>query len=48
MWDIGQGKCVKTLTNHKKAIRAMVENPFEYTFASASQDNIKVWKCSDG
>lgn len=48
MWDIGQGKCVKTLTNHKKAIRAMVENPFEYTFASASQDNIKVWKCPDG
>ncbi len=45
MWDIGQGKCVKTLTNHKKAIRAMVENPFEYTFASASSDNIKVWKC---
>jgi pleiotropic regulator 1 len=48
MWDIGMGKCVKTLTNHKKAIRAMVEHPSEYTFASASQDNIKVWKCPEG
>lgn len=42
------GKCVKTLTNHKKSIRAMVEHPTEYTFASASQDNIKVWKCPEG
>jgi len=36
------GKSVKTLTNHKKAIRALAIHPEEYTFASAAADNIKV------
>lgn len=48
LWDIGSGRCINTLTNHKKSIRAMVEHPTEYTFASAASDNIKVWKCPNG
>ena len=36
------GRCVKTLTNHKKAIRSLVFHPEEYTFASGAADNIKV------
>lgn len=36
------GKSVKTLTNHKKAIRSMVIHPEEYTFASGAADNVKV------
>lgn len=48
LWDIGMGKCVNTLTNHKKSIRAMVEHPTEYTFASAAADNLKVWRCPRG
>jgi pleiotropic regulator 1 len=36
------GKCVKTLTNHKKGIRALAIHPEEYTFASAAADNVKV------
>jgi pleiotropic regulator 1 len=47
-WDLAMGKSVKTLTNHKKAIRAMVVHPEEYTFASGAADNIKVWKCPEG
>lgn len=48
LWDIGMGKTVKTLTNHKKAIRGLAIHPEEYTFCSASSDNVKVWKCPDG
>lgn len=47
-WDLAMGKSVKTLTNHKKAIRSLVIHPEEYTFASGSADNIKIWKCPDG
>ena len=36
------GKSVKTLTNHKKAIRSMAIHPDEYTFVSSSADNCKV------
>jgi pleiotropic regulator 1 len=48
------GKSVKTLTNHKKAIRSMAIHPDEYTFVSSSADNCKVifsnkvWKCPEG
>jgi len=42
------GRSVKTLTNHKKAIRSMVFHHDEYTFASGAADNIKVWKCPEG
>eukprot|EP01095_Lingulamoeba_sp_RSL-Kostka_P010965 TRINITY_DN403_c0_g1_i1.p1 TRINITY_DN403_c0_g1~~TRINITY_DN403_c0_g1_i1.p1 ORF type:complete len:466 (-),score=147.77 TRINITY_DN403_c0_g1_i1:254-1651(-) len=43
-WDLAAGKCDTTLTYHKKAVRGLVLHPTEYTFASASADNIKKWK----
>jgi pleiotropic regulator 1 len=48
IWDIVAGKCVDTLTNHKKSIRSMIIHPREYTFCTAASDNIKVWKCPEG
>jgi pleiotropic regulator 1 len=48
LWDLVKGASMKTLTNHKKGVRALLIHPSEYTFASASADNIKKWKCPDG
>jgi pleiotropic regulator 1 len=48
LWDIPSGKRLEVLTNHKKSIRSMVLHHSEYTFASASADNIKKWKCPEG
>lgn len=48
LWDLGMGKCVTTLTHHKKGVRAMQMHPTEFTFASASTDNIKKWKFPHG
>merc|ERR1711871_606855 len=48
MWDLAAGKCVTTLTNHKKSVRAMAIHPEEYTLATASADNIKQWKFPRG
>lgn len=48
LWDIGAGKSIQTLTNHKKAVRSLAVHPEEYTFASGAADNIKVWKCPEG
>jgi len=48
LWDLGMGKCVTTLTHHKKGVRALQMHPTEYTFASASPDNIKKWKLPHG
>ena len=48
LWDLAAGKCRTTLTHHKKSVRALALHPIEYTFASASSDNIKQWKCPDG
>jgi pleiotropic regulator 1 len=44
-WDLAAGKCLNTLTNHKKSVKALLVHPSEYTFASAAIDNIKFWKC---
>jgi pleiotropic regulator 1 len=41
-WDLAAGKCLKTLTNHKKAIRSLAFHHKEYTFASGAADHIKV------
>lgn len=46
-WDIIRGCTAVTLTHHKKAVRSLVIHPSEYTFASASTDNIKKWKCPE-
>jgi len=48
LWDLAMARSRVVLTNHKKSIRSVVLNPNEYTFASASPDNIKQWKCPDG
>mmetsp|Transcript_34688 Transcript_34688/g.58289 ORF Transcript_34688/g.58289 Transcript_34688/m.58289 type:complete len:499 (-) Transcript_34688:327-1823(-) len=41
LWDLATGKTMTTLTHHKKSVRAMCMHPKEFTFASASADNIK-------
>jgi pleiotropic regulator 1 len=41
LWDLAAGKAMTTLTHHKKSVRAMCMHPTEFTFASASADNIK-------
>lgn len=48
LWDLAAGKTMTTLTHHKKAVRSLVVNPREFTFVSASADNIKKWQCRDG
>ncbi|KAJ3006059.1 UNVERIFIED_CONTAM: pre-mRNA-splicing factor prp46, partial [Siphonaria sp. JEL0065] len=48
LWDFAALKSTCTLTNPKKSVRALAINPNEYTFASASTDNIKQWKCPRG
>ena len=47
-WDIRTHGCTKTLTHHKKGIRAMALHPHEYTFASGGSDKLRVWKCPEG
>ncbi|XP_045490596.1 pleiotropic regulator 1 [Pieris rapae] len=48
LWDLAAGKSLCTLTNHKKSVRSIVIHPTLNTFASASPDNIKQWKCPEG
>lgn len=43
LWDLAAGKCMATLTNHKKGVRGLARHPTEFSFASASADNIKTW-----
>jgi pleiotropic regulator 1 len=47
-WDIRTGSCLKTLTHHKKGVRALVAHHDEYTIASGAADKIRVWKCPEG
>lgn len=48
LWDLAAGKSMSTLTQHKKAVRAIAGSNKEFTFASASADNVKKWQCRDG
>ena len=48
LWDLAAGKVMTTLTNHKKGVRGLVAHHSEFTFASASADNIKKWKLPEG
>lgn len=48
LWDLAAGKSRAVLTNHKKSVRSLALHPRQYTFASASPDNIKQWKFPDG
>lgn len=48
LFDLAAGKTMATLTHHKKSVRALALHPTQFTFASASPDNIKQWKCPEG
>ncbi|ESO88402.1 hypothetical protein LOTGIDRAFT_234495 [Lottia gigantea] len=48
LWDLAAGRTRVTLTNHKKSVRAAALHPKQYSFASASPDNIKQWKFPEG
>ena len=45
-YDMTAGKCMTTLTHHKKGIRALAMHPIEHTFASGAGDSLKQWKVS--
>lgn len=47
-WDIGTGKRINVLTNHKKAVRSLAFHHSEYTFASGAGDNLKVDQNNEG
>ncbi len=47
LWDLAAGKCMTTLTHHKKGIRALCEGK-DGTFVSGSSDHIKQWKFPNG
>lgn len=47
-WDLAAGRCMATLTNHKKGVRAVLIHPSEFTFGSGSADNLKKWKLPEG
>ena len=48
LWDLAAGKCMTTLTHHKKSVRALAQPSFENTFISGAADNLKKWVGSDG
>ncbi|VVT58905.1 uncharacterized protein SAPINGB_P006443 [Magnusiomyces paraingens] len=48
LWDLAAGKTTTVLTHHKKPVRGLALHPEEFTFATASRDNIKQWKFPDG
>lgn len=48
LWDIRTGTVRKTLTHHKKGVRALANHPKDYCFASAGADKIRIWKCPEG
>ncbi|KAJ1965558.1 pre-mRNA-splicing factor prp46 [Dispira parvispora] len=48
LWDLAAGKTMAVLTNHKKSVRSLALHPKQFTFASASADGIKQWKCPEG
>lgn len=41
LWDLAAGKCMTTLTHHKKSVRSLAIHPVEYSFASASSGGNK-------
>lgn len=43
LFDLAAGKCMSTLTHHKKSVRALASNPRELSFVSAGADNMKKW-----
>merc|ERR1711879_929069 len=48
LWDLRKGKTQISITSHKKGVRALVADPIEFGFCSASADNIKKFKLPNG
>ena len=48
LWDISTGKKFKSLTHHKKSVRALLPHPVEYSFISLASDGLKLWQCPQG
>ncbi|KAA6365009.1 MAG: putative WD repeat protein Prp5, partial [Streblomastix strix] len=46
MWDLRTGRILDELTYHKKGVKSLVNNPFEFTFASGGADNVKKYAFS--
>lgn len=47
-WDLVAGKVRSVLTHHKKAVRAIVNHPRQFSFVSGAADHIKKWSLPDG
>eukprot|EP01083_Nonionella_stella_P114541 338810_1 len=48
LWDLRTGRASSVLTNHKKAVRDVAIHNEEFSFCSASADNLKVWRLPKG
>ena len=49
LWDVGTGKCLKTLQGHSKGVRSVAFSPDGRTLASGSADEtIKLWDVETG
>ncbi len=48
LWDVAAGKCHSVLTYHKKGVRALALSRQEFSFVSASPDNIKKFLLPEG
>merc|ERR1711920_395975 len=47
-WDLRNGKTTNTISYHKKGVRALITHPEEFSFCSASSENIKKINLPDG
>jgi pleiotropic regulator 1 len=48
LWDLVAGRAMTTMTQHKKAVRALASSDKELTFLSGAADNVKKWQVRDG
>lgn len=48
LWDIVAGKSAKTLTHHSRNVRDLALCPNEFSFATASTNDIRSWKLPEG
>ena len=42
------GKCMATLTQHKKGVKGLAIHSEEFTFCSGGADKIRQWKLPEG
>ncbi|KAI8870249.1 WD40 repeat-like protein [Ramicandelaber brevisporus] len=48
LWDLAAGRTTAVLTHHSTSVRALVQHPTEFAFASASADSVRKWRCPEG